>query len=54
MNKGRLVRHKLSERGMTGIVVDRGPQPTELIVLWDDGRKSTVLKKFLSNVPLWG
>ena len=51
---GSLVRHSLSERGMMGVLVAYHPLSRNPIVLWDDGRKGIVLRKFLSRVPTWG
>ena len=51
---GSLVRHNLSERGMTGVLVDYHQFSGNPIVLWYDGRKGIVLRKYLSRVPTWG
>ena len=51
INIGSLVRHKLSEREMTGVLVAYHQFSGNPIVLWDDGRKSVVLKKFLARIP---
>ena len=44
INVGSLVSHKLSEREMTGVLVAYHQFSGNPIVLWDDGRKTVVLK----------
>ena len=49
MKAGDLVRHKRSERGMTGIIVRIHVNKTP-IVMWDDGRYGKCIPAYLEVI----
>ena len=51
MQVGDLVRHKLSERGMTGVIITVDELLGEYVGLWDDGRQSVTVSNYLVRVP---
>ena len=50
MKVGDLVRHKRSERGMTGIIVGFLWHSHNPVVLWDEGRCNWCVSRFLEVV----